>query len=90
MKVVLRIFTKTSWFQKVQMVKATKMFDTKKYFKKVQRIDKRSAKWIQKVKKNFFWLLILAALGHILSCVRPFYERAVSDLERSMHRSLWV
>jgi len=28
--------------------------------------------------------------GRILSRVRPFYERAVSDLDRSMHRSLWV
>ncbi len=28
--------------------------------------------------------------GHIFSCVRPFYERSVSDLDRSMHRSLWV
>ncbi len=27
---------------------------------------------------------------HIFSCVRPFYEQAVSDLDRSMHRSLWV
>ncbi len=27
---------------------------------------------------------------HIFSHVRPFYERAVSDLDRSMHRSLWV
>ncbi len=23
-------------------------------------------------------------------CVRPFYEQAVSDLDRSMHRSLWI
>ncbi len=28
--------------------------------------------------------------GHIFSRVRPFYEQAVSDLDRSMHRSLWV
>jgi len=28
--------------------------------------------------------------GHIFSCVRPLYEQAVSDLDRSMHRSLWV
>ncbi len=28
--------------------------------------------------------------GHIFSCVRPFYEWAVSDQKRSMHRSLWV
>ncbi len=26
----------------------------------------------------------------IFSRVRPFYERAVSELDRSMHRSLWV
>ncbi len=28
--------------------------------------------------------------GHIFSCVRPFYERVVSDLDKSMHRSLWI
>jgi len=28
--------------------------------------------------------------GHIFSHVRPFYERAVSNLDRPMHRSLWV
>ncbi len=27
---------------------------------------------------------------HIFSCVWPFYEWAVSNLDRSMHRSLWV
>ncbi len=28
--------------------------------------------------------------SHIFSHVQPFYERAVSDLDRSMHRFLWV
>jgi hypothetical protein len=28
--------------------------------------------------------------GKIYSLVRPFYERAVGDLDRSMHRSLWI
>jgi hypothetical protein len=28
--------------------------------------------------------------GRIFICVQPFYERAVSDLDRSMNRSLWV
>jgi hypothetical protein len=28
--------------------------------------------------------------GHIFSHVRPFFERAVSNLDRSMHISLWV
>ncbi len=28
--------------------------------------------------------------GHIFSHVRPFYEWAVSNLDRSMRRSLWV
>jgi hypothetical protein len=28
--------------------------------------------------------------GRIFSRVRPFYEWAVSNLDRSMHRSLWV
>jgi hypothetical protein len=28
--------------------------------------------------------------GRIFSHVRPFYEWAVSDVDRSMHRSLWV
>jgi hypothetical protein len=31
---------------------------------------------------------ILDARGCIFSHVRPFYEQAVSDLDRSMHRSL--
>jgi len=26
----------------------------------------------------------------IFSCVRPFYERTVSNLDSSIHRSLWV
>jgi hypothetical protein len=30
------------------------------------------------------------ARGLIFSCVQPFYERAVSDLDRPMHRFLWV
>jgi hypothetical protein len=30
------------------------------------------------------------ARGCIFSRVRPFYECAVSDLDRYMHRSLWV
>ncbi len=28
--------------------------------------------------------------GRIFGHVQPFYERAVSDLNKSMHRSLWV
>ncbi len=32
---------------------------------------------------RFFW-------GSIFSHVRPFFERAVSDLDRSMHISLWI
>jgi uncharacterized protein (UPF0305 family) len=28
--------------------------------------------------------------GRIFSHVQPFYERAVSDRDRSMHRALWV
>jgi len=28
--------------------------------------------------------------GHIFSCVGPFNERAVNNLDRSIHRSLWV
>jgi hypothetical protein len=31
-----------------------------------------------------------ALTGRIFSHVRPLYERAMSDLYRSMHRSLWV
>jgi hypothetical protein len=27
---------------------------------------------------------------HFQSCVQPFYERAVSDLNRSMNIPLWV
>jgi hypothetical protein len=28
--------------------------------------------------------------GHIFIRVQPFYEQALSNLDRSMHRSLWV
>jgi hypothetical protein len=34
--------------------------------------------------------LVSLSRGRIFSHVRPFYERAVSDLDRPMHRSLWV
>ncbi len=30
------------------------------------------------------------ARGHIFSHVQPFYERDVSNLDRPLHRSLWV
>jgi len=35
-------------------------------------------------------LMTEVSSGHIFSCVRPFCERALSDLDRSMNRSLWV
>jgi len=35
-------------------------------------------------------LFLLANRGHIFIHVRPFYEQAVSDLDRPMYRSLWV
>jgi hypothetical protein len=56
-------------------------------------------------KKKYFYLTKRTSLCHlwmskfccrwpqkcrIFSCERPFYERAVSNLERSMHISLWV
>ncbi len=37
-----------------------------------------------------FLLLCCVSRGRIFSCVRPFYERALSDLYRSLHRSLQV
>ncbi len=60
-------------------------------------ICKRSAGVVQQVEQvthdlKFDSLHPVAAgtRAHIFSCVRPFYERAVSDLDRSIHRSLWV
>jgi hypothetical protein len=35
------------------------------------------------------WVAILVQ-SRIFSCVRPYYERVVSNLDRSMHISLWV
>jgi hypothetical protein len=35
-------------------------------------------------------LLMKVFWDRIFSCAWPFYEQAVSDLDRSMHRSLWV
>ncbi len=40
-------------------------------------------KWSSVMNLDLFW-------GRIFSCVWPIYERAVSNLDRSMHRSLWV
>jgi hypothetical protein len=34
--------------------------------------------------------LFIENRGRIFSHVRPSYERAVSDLDRPMHISLWV
>ncbi len=34
--------------------------------------------------------IVQAPGGNIFCCVRPIYERVVSDLDRSMHRSLWA
>ncbi len=33
---------------------------------------------------------VLLTRGRVFSCVQPFYERAVSDLDKSVHRSLRV
>ncbi len=40
----------------------------------------------QQIKFKF----VKGSRGCIFSHVRPFYERAVSDLDRSMYRSLWI
>jgi hypothetical protein len=42
------------------------------------------------VLRTLFYFNCFTSRGRIFSHVRPFYERAVSDLDRSMHRSLWV
>jgi len=34
--------------------------------------------------------LVVRFRGRIFSRVRPFYEQAMCDLDRSMHRSLWA
>ncbi len=49
---------------------------------------------IHKVSKATFVTILSSnasggSRGCILSHVRPFYERAVSNLDRSMHRSVW-
>ncbi len=44
----------------------------------------------QKQKKNLKVLNILSSRGRIFSHVRPSYEQAVSDLDRSMNISLWI
>ena len=45
--------------------------------------------WTFAVKYESVMFYITCPRGCIFSRVRPFYERAVSDLDRSMHRSLW-
>ncbi len=49
--------------------------------------------WWSLVRKSFAHIVqhhIKKDKAHIFSHVRPFYEWAMSDLDRSMHRSLWV
>jgi hypothetical protein len=40
--------------------------------------------------KFWFWPFRVWIWGRIFICVQPFKEQAVSNLDRSMHRSLWV
>jgi hypothetical protein len=44
-----------------------------------------ATKCFKKIENNKF-----LTRGHIFCCVRPFYERAGSNLDRPMHRSLWT
>ncbi len=48
--------------------------------------------WAALQKKKIFYLCYKAqgARGSIFSRARPSYEQDVSNLDRSMHRSLWV
>ncbi len=46
--------------------------------------------WFQSLTLKATFLQELDTRGHIFSNVRPFSERAVSDPDRPMHRSLWV
>ncbi len=41
-------------------------------------------------KDHIMNILCESCKGRIFSCVPPFYEQVVSDLDRSMHRSLWA
>ncbi len=45
---------------------------------------------LTKEKTLAYYELCLKYRGRIFSHVQPFYELAVSNLDRSMHRSLWV
>ncbi len=53
---------------------------------------KFSKGWILFQNFNFLTIYMkrLVSRGHIFSHVRPFHERAVSNLDKSMHRSLWI
>ncbi len=53
--------------------------------KKLGRVSDEE-KSLEKLKAN----VIKEYRGHIFSHVRPFYERAESNLDRSTHRSLWA
>ncbi len=66
-------------------------------FKYILSLSSVKANWKQwKTFQLNFYANNLALLsqrvfwGRIFSCVWPFYERAVSNQDRSMHRSLWV
>jgi hypothetical protein len=47
--------------------------------------------WIS-IRYEYIYILcfIEESRGHIFSCVRPFYEKAVSDLDRSSYISMGV
>jgi hypothetical protein len=42
------------------------------------------------MEENVLINILLISQSRIFSCVRPFSERAVSNLDRAMNISLWV
>ncbi len=57
---------------------------------KVAKSDKKSSLQRYMIKYSCDTLYDIGPRGRIYSQVRPFYEIAVSNLDRSMHTSLWV
>ncbi len=64
-----------------------------KYDKNCTYLGSLGSALIKSVVHIYCFLIVLSVQetrGRIFSRVWPFYEQAVSDLDKYMHRSLWV
>ncbi len=76
--------TRHIFIQRVRQVQHSLIFVRKAQCKKVESIKVGFLPTLN------YWSWVEVSRGHILSCVWPFCEWAVSNLDRSVHRSQWV